>query len=82
MVNSVEMEDARQHLGELLERVERGEQIVISRAGRVPMQIVPAGLGGSATGRRVGGQNLLGLTYAAPDWDAPMSDEELREWGM
>jgi hypothetical protein len=28
------------------------------------------------------GQNFLGVTYTAPDFDAPMTKEELADWGM
>ncbi len=30
---------------------------------------------------RIGGQNLLGVTYVDPNWDAPMTEEELKDWG-
>jgi len=30
---------------------------------------------------RVFGQNLLGITYISPDFDDPMTDEELKLWG-
>jgi len=35
----------------------------------------------NTSGKRVFGQNLLGIRYIAPDFDDPMSDEELKEWG-
>jgi len=82
MASSVALNEAREHLDELLDRAERGEEIVIERAGKVPMQLVPLTKAGSTPEKRIGGQNLLGVTYVAPDWNAPMTEEELHEWGM
>jgi len=82
MASSVALNEAREHLDELLDRAERGEEIVIERVGKVPMQLVPLIQAGGRPEKRIGGQNLLGVTYVAPDWNAPMTDEELQEWGM
>lgn len=81
MASSVALREAQEHLGELLDRAEGGEEILIEREGRPAMRIVPVAPAASA-GRRIGGQNLLGITYIAPDFDAPMTEEELKEWGM
>jgi prevent-host-death family protein len=75
------MNEAQSRLGELMDRAESGEEIVIERAGRVGVKLVPVSVDLTTAARRVGGQNLLGVTYIAPDFDAPMSEEELREWG-
>lgn len=82
MASSVALNEAREHLGELLDRAERGEEIVIERQGRPGMKLVPVVAAPQTADRRVFGQNLLGITYIAPDFDAPMTDEELKEWGM
>ncbi len=81
MASSVAMNEAQSRLGELMDRAESGEEIVIERAGRVGVKLVPVSVDLTTAARRVGGQNLLGVTYIAPDFDAPMSEEELREWG-
>ncbi|MCU1323613.1 MAG: prevent-host-death family protein [Acidobacteriaceae bacterium] len=82
MASSVALNEAQAHLGDLLDRVERGEEIVIEREGHPGMKLVPvATQNPPSAGRRIGGQNLLGITYIAPDFDAPMTDEELKEWG-
>jgi prevent-host-death family protein len=85
MATSVALNEAQAHLGELVERAERGEEIVIERDGRPSAKLVPVRAAEQvekqAEGRRIGGQNLLGITYIAPDFDAPMTDEELKEWG-
>jgi prevent-host-death family protein len=81
MASSVALHEAQAHLPELLDRVERGEEIVIEREGRPGTKLVPVVKEVKPKERRVGGQNLLGITYMAPDlWD-PMSEEELKEWG-
>ena len=81
MASSVAFSEAREHLGELLDRAESGEEILIEREGRPAMRLVPVPGKPQALEPRIGGQNLLGITYIAPDFDEPMSDEELKEWG-
>jgi prevent-host-death family protein len=77
----VALSEAQAHLPELLDRVDRGEEIVIEREGRASAKLVPVAEAEKPLPRRVFGQNLLGITYIAPDFDDPMSDEELKEWG-
>jgi prevent-host-death family protein len=81
MASSVGLREAQEHLGELLDRVERGEEIVIERDGRAVSKLVPVAPAEPKRERRIGGQNLLGVTYIAPDFDAPMSEEELTPVG-
>ncbi len=81
MASSVALSEAQSRLAELMNRAENGEEIVIERAGRAGIRLVPVAVGEKTVARRVGGKNLLGVTYIAPDFDAPMSEEELREWG-
>ena len=81
MASFVALTEAQQNLPELLDRVERGEEIVIEREGRTAAKLVPVPATDPATGRRIFGQNLLGITYIAPDFDEPMSEEELKDWG-
>jgi prevent-host-death family protein len=78
----VNIYEAKTHLSALVERAANGEEIVIAKAGAPMARLVamPAPL--QQTERRIGGQNLLGTTYMAPDWDAPMTEEELQDWGM
>ncbi len=81
MASSVTLSEAQARLEELLDRAEGGEEIVIEREGRAGMRLVPVAAAKPKNGWRIGGQNLLGITYIAPDFDAPMSEEELKEWG-
>lgn len=41
MANSVALSEAQSRLGELMDRAESGEEIVIERAGRAGMRLVP-----------------------------------------
>jgi prevent-host-death family protein len=81
MASSVALSEAQAHLPELLDRVERGEEIVIEREARAVAKVVAVVAEEKPKERRVFGQNLLGITYIAPDFDDPMSEEELKEWG-
>lgn len=81
MASSVAVTDLQEHLGDVLARVEGGEEIVVERDGKASFRLVPVGRQLTLL-PRVGGQNVLGVTYVAPDcWD-PMTEEELAEWGM
>ncbi len=80
MASSVALNEAREHLGELLDRAESGEEILIEREGRPAMKLVRVE-GVAIRAERIGGQNLLGIAYIAPDFDAPMTAEELKAWG-
>ena len=81
MTSSVCLEDAQEKLAELVDRAARGEEIVIEREGRAAAKLVPIPETEQVQPPRVFGQNLLGITYIAPDFDDPMSEEDLKEWG-
>ena len=81
MASFVAMREAQEKLPELLDRTANGEEIVIERDGKAAAKLVPVPAETSAAAKRVFGQNFLGITYVDPNWDAPMSDEELKNWG-
>jgi prevent-host-death family protein len=64
---------AKTHLSSLLERVARGEEIIIARAGTPVARLVPVG----PVERR------LGFVAASIDdsFFEPLPDEELASWG-
>ncbi len=67
------MQEAKTRLSDLLLRSERGEEIIIARAGRpvarlVPVEQVPA--------RRFGVMHL----DVPDDFDEPLSESELTAW--
>ena len=82
MAASVTLSDLQEHLGDVVARVEGGEEIVVERDGRAAFRLVPAATEGGEPRRRVFGGNPLGVTYVAPDCFDPMTEEELAEWGM
>jgi prevent-host-death family protein len=65
------MHEAKTHLSRLVERVEAGEEVVISRAGKPVARIVAirAPLGSRAPGR------LRGRISVSDDFDAPLPGE-------
>jgi prevent-host-death family protein len=72
-MTTVNVQEAKTHLSELLARVELGEEIVISRAGSPVARLVAVG---TVPPRQFGG-----LALKVPDdFDAPLDDEELGSW--
>ena len=82
MAGSVALSDLQEHLGDVLARVENGEEIVVEKGGSPVFRLVPEHTAGPNPEPRVFGGNLLGVTYVAPDCFDPMTDEELAEWGI
>ncbi len=69
-LEQVNMHEAKTHLSKLVERVEGGEEIVISRAGKPAAKLVPV-----ATGKQ--GRRKLGVWEGKGFWMA--SEEEMKE---
>jgi prevent-host-death family protein len=65
--------DAKTNLSRIIERVEHGEEIIISRAGRPVAKVVP--LAGSV--QRNGRGSLRGQLTLAPDWDSDAVNESI-----
>ena len=73
------MHEAKTHLSRIIERVERGEEIVIDRAGTPVARIVPFV---RRVNRRAVG-SLAGLVDLAGDWDSPETNAEIAaDFGM
>jgi prevent-host-death family protein len=68
----VNIHEAKTHLSRLLERVAKGEDIVIARAGTPIAKLVPLT---PAAGRPLGLD--AGSVRIAPDFDAPLPDDVL-----
>lgn len=58
--------DAKTNLSRIIERVERGEEVVISRAGRPVAKVVPLTRGV----HRLGRGSLRGRLFMTEDWDS------------
>jgi prevent-host-death family protein len=71
--------DAKTNLSRIIERVEHGEEIIISRAGRPVAKVIP--LAGSV--QRNGRGTLRGQLTLAPDWDSDAVNEFIAaDFGM
>jgi prevent-host-death family protein len=66
---TVNVHEAKTNLSRLLDRVDRGEEVIICRAGEPVARLVPA----RASGRVLGGDK--GRVRIAPDFDAPLPDD-------
>jgi prevent-host-death family protein len=73
-MKSVNVHEAKTHLSRLLERVERGEEVIISRAGTPVAKLVAV-----PAAKRVLGADR-GRVRIAPDFDAPLPDEILADF--
>ena len=78
MTKTVNVHDAKTHLSKLLEDVERGEEVIIARRGKPVAKIVRFERKQRAPW---GSLKLPGPPIDDSVWD-PMTDDELREWGL
>ncbi|MGH2595092.1 MAG: type II toxin-antitoxin system Phd/YefM family antitoxin [Actinomycetota bacterium] len=76
-MDSVNIHDAKTHFSKLIERVVLGEEIVIARAGHPVAKLVP--IVPDSHARRPG--SARGLFVVPPDFDAPLPDDVISEWG-
>jgi prevent-host-death family protein len=67
------MHDAKTHLSRIIERVERGEEVIIDRAGKPVAKIVP--LVRRVNRTAVG--SLAGRLDLSSDWDSPQTNAEI-----
>lgn len=74
-MDSVNVHEAKTHFSKLLERVARGEEVTISKAGRPVAKLVPIG---SGVGRRVPG-TARGRLRIGVDFDEPLP-EDIQSW--
>jgi prevent-host-death family protein len=69
---TINLYDAKTNLSKLVDRAAAGEEIVIAKGGKPKAKLVPYE---APRKRLIGGQNLLGITYMADDWDGPLPPE-------
>ena len=72
MTDTVNLYNAKTNLSKLVERAASGAEIVIAKAGKPKAKLVPYE---APRKKRVFGQNLLGITYIADDFDGPLPPE-------
>ena len=72
-VKQFDIQDAKINLSRIIERVEQGEEIIISRAGTPVAKVIPL------THRvdRRGRGSLRGQLVMAPDWDSDEVNEAI-----
>lgn len=67
------MHDAKTQLSRIIERVERGEEVIIDRAGTPVAKVVPLT---SRVNRATIG-SLAGQLDLSGDWDSPQTNDEI-----
>ncbi|NJC71045.1 type II toxin-antitoxin system prevent-host-death family antitoxin [Planosporangium thailandense] len=65
--------DAKTNLSRIIDRVEHGEEIVISRAGTPVAKVIPL----NRKVHRSGRGSLRGKLLATEDWDSPEVNETI-----
>ena len=71
--------EAKTQLSRIIERVEKGEQVVISRAGVPVAKVVPFPAKASRSARG----SLAGQIVLSEDWDSPEVNAEIaRDFGL
>lgn len=75
-MKTVNIHEAKTHLSRLLKRVAAGEDVVIARAGRPIVRLVPVG---PPIGERVLGSQK-GKFIVPEDFDSPLPEEILAEF--
>lgn len=76
MKKTVNIHEAKTQLSRLLTRVERGEEIVIARAGRPVARLLP--FESRSSGRTFGGDE--DSVWIADDFDAPLPEDILADF--
>jgi len=79
----VNLYEAKTHLSSLVDRAAKGEEIVIAKAGKPMARLTPMPVEEmAAKPLRKFGQNVLGITYIADDFDAPLPEDVLKDFGL
>jgi prevent-host-death family protein len=75
---TVNLHAAKTHLSRLVDKAMAGEDVVIAKAGKPMVRLVPI----AAKSRRTGFGTLKGRIRISDDFDAPLPDEMLRAFGL
>lgn len=77
----IKTHEAKTHLSRYLAQVEAGEQFIIARGGKPVAMLVPMGRARPAARPKVG--DIEGEPFEFPlSAFAPLTDSELKEWGL
>lgn len=74
----VNVHQAKTQLSKLLAEVEKGHEIIVARDGKPVAKLVPFVAAGK---RKLRTGDWKGRIWISPDFDAPLSEEELKDWG-
>ena len=74
-MDTINLYQAKTQLSALVDKAGRGEEMIIAKAGKPMARLVP--LSQEAQQPRTFGQNLLGIAYIAPDFDARLPEDVL-----
>lgn len=78
MARTVNLHAAKTHLSRLVEDAVNGEDIIIAKAGRPAVRLVPV----TATRQRTGFGADKGKVSVSRDFDAPLPEDLLRALGV
>jgi prevent-host-death family protein len=76
----VNLYEAKTNLSSLVDRAAKGEEVVIAKAGKPMARLVA--LRPQLKSPRESGKNLMGITYIADDFDAPLPEDVLKDFGL
>ncbi len=74
----VNVHQAKTQLSKLLAEVEKGREIIVARDGKPVARLVPFV---PAPRKELRTGDWRGKIWISPDFDAPLSEHELKEWG-
>lgn len=75
----VNVHQAKTQLSKLLAEVENGREIIVARDGKPVARLVPFA---PAPRKKLRTGDWRGKIWISPDFDAPLSEEELKGWGF
>jgi len=87
-MTQLEMIDAKDRLAELVDRARSGEEIVLADAGKPVVKMGPANGSTSADSMKDDNPRLHmhgmfeGQIWTSGDFADPLTDEELKDWGL
>ncbi len=77
-MTQMDVKDAGGRLQDLIARVRAGEEVVIAEDGKPAVRLVSA----EESPRRKGHGMFKGQAWMADDFQAPLTEEELKDWGL
>ena len=78
----VNLYEAKTQLSRLVERAAQGEEFVIAKAGKPMAKLSALSVEDRKAEPLPWGQNLLGITFIADDFDAPLPEDVLQDFGL